>query len=85
MCPASVLRLLECTALVRTQAALNRLRWREQTASTDPGTFWNVRHSVALLMNSKVTEVAEKNDIVDVTLAIEADRADGVLIPRQTP
>ena len=41
---------------------------------------WNVRHSVALLMNCEVAEVTEENDVGVRALAVHADAADGVVV-----
>lgn len=80
VCPACVVCLFESTSLVGTESTVHSSTGRLQAATTEPLAFWDVGHTVALLVYCQVTHVAEQDHIAVLTLSIVADTADGIFI-----
>lgn len=51
-----------------------------KSSPTKPLALGNVRHAVAVLMNSKVAHVTEKDDIRVLTLSVQADTAYSIVV-----
>ena len=63
MTPAIVVRLLECSIERGAQNAIHGPRRGELAAATEPLALWNVWHTVALLVNRQVAQVAEEDRV----------------------
>ena len=81
--PAPIICLFKSTTLIRAQHAVNCTGGGLQAAATQPLSFRDVGHSVALLMNGQIAHITEQDDVAVLTLSIHADGAHRILINRR--
>lgn len=80
VCPACVVCLFESPSLIGTESTVNSPARRLQAATTKPLAFWDVGHTIALLVYRQVTHVTEQDHIAVLTLSIIADTANSVFV-----
>lgn len=78
--PHAAVRLLHGAVRHRAKDAADRAGRRCLTPTTEPLTLGNVWDSVAILMNGKVATVAEEDDVAVLTVTVEADCTDDVVV-----